>query len=79
MALVNRDKDGSEQKEVWQGSCAVVGAAATVYPLALVPYAAQLCDIKMTSLGVSGTPYGTVVVQRFIVGTGQAPHYRHKV
>lgn len=69
MALVNRDKDVSEQREVTHVPSGVLGTGIT-YPLMVVPYPCELQQFKVVSQGLSGAPIGAVEALRFIVGSG---------
>lgn len=69
MALVNRDKDVSEQREVIH---AQLGAVATGITLgcAIVPYSCELQAIRSSAIGLSGTPTAAFTIGRFIAGSG---------
>lgn len=82
MALVNRDKDTTEQREVYTGTVWVSpsGVSAGIanpgvatgltFPIATIPYPAQLIAAEDVSTGLSGTPVHSLWIYRFIVGTG---------
>jgi hypothetical protein len=69
MAIVNRDKDSTEQYEVIKVN---VGALATgvTRELWVAPWPCTIDGIKIVGTGVSGTPTVKFQVNRFIVGTG---------
>jgi hypothetical protein len=70
MAIVNRDKDVSEQRYVFtQNTNAVVGVSALIY-LGIAPCASQLLQIATNAFGLSGSPTVGAQIQRFVVGSG---------
>lgn len=69
MALVNRDKDLSEQRDIVQAQFGLIGTGATLH-LAVVPYFGQIQGIQVSSVGLSGSPTMLFGINRFIVGTG---------
>jgi hypothetical protein len=80
MALVNRDKDQSEQREfvtavidrtasgVSAGIMNPVVATGITYPFANVPYPASLVAIDQVTYGTSGAPAHSVWCYRFAGG-----------
>lgn len=86
MAIVNRDKGLSEQREVYSRTIApaIEGSSAAIsYYLFQAPYAMAIQSCQVAALGggvagataggaagISGSPMGYLEVQRFIVGTG---------
>lgn len=70
MALVNRDKDVSEQQLEWHLPIATAIATGLTLPVARVPYSAQAVQAHFEAVGISGSPTVNLEVHRFIVGTG---------
>ena len=80
MALINRDKDQSEQRECFTAnlnispagiSFAIDGLITGVtLPMCNIPYPASIVAIDQTSWGLSGAPIHNVSVYRFIAGAG---------
>lgn len=70
MALVNRDCDVSQQKDVldWQSVGSV--ATGTTLFLGVVPYPCALQSLSAAAHGVSNAMQVTFNVERFIVGAG---------
>lgn len=72
MAIVNRTLDTSEQRKVL--SCVVKEAAQLTTGItsiiAQVPWPCVLEAVQHAAYGISGAPTVTVLVNRFIVGTG---------
>ncbi len=69
MAIVNRDLDASQQRDIYNAS--LVGTiTGQTYQLCVVPYPAQLVAVTQAVNGLSGSPNHSVWVQRFIPGTG---------
>jgi len=69
MALVNRDKDASEQRYVFGDANTVVGISTIQYGF-IAPCAGQLLQVAQAAFGLSGSPTIGVQVQRFVVGSG---------
>lgn len=69
MALINRDKDASEQKEIIQVSYPAVGTGLTLV-VAMLPYPCTVVDCRLSAIGLSGAPTVAFQTSRFIVGTG---------
>lgn len=70
MALVNRDKDASEQRYNFaQVQSAVVGVSSLIHLFA-APCAGQLVSVASNAFGLSGSPILGVQIQRFVVGVG---------
>lgn len=69
MALVNRDKDVSEQRTVVACSVrdTVVGGT---YPLFIAPYACTLDAASQFAYGLSGAPNHQLNLYRFVPGAG---------
>lgn len=68
MAIVNRDLDASQQREVYQcmvgqGASSLI-ATGTTAAIALVPFAAQLVAAQCVGFGVSGAPTVTFDITR---------------
>lgn len=70
MALVNRDKDASEQRYVFGYNSQVTVGVSGLIQLGIAPCASQLVAIASAAFGLSGSPILGVQVQRFIVGSG---------
>jgi len=69
MALLNRDKDQSEQREIINVSYGTVATGVTL-SVAVFPYPCQIVAAQQTAIGLSGTPIATLWLQRFVVGSG---------
>lgn len=69
MALVNRDKDVSEQQLEYQIAIQNITTGLTLI-VGNVPYPCSVQDIRFEALGTSGSPTANFEVHRFIVGTG---------
>jgi hypothetical protein len=67
MALVNRDKDVSEQKEVLQAHLGAVVTGASIMSV-MIPYPAILDAIDVAAQGVSGLPTWQFNILRFAGG-----------
>jgi len=70
MAIVNRELDASEQKEVFHfnsGGDVVTGATLTC---AIAPYAGEVKAIRVAGVGLSGTPTVAFNILRFNAGAG---------
>jgi hypothetical protein len=68
--IVNRDLDASEQKSMLSGTIRST-VTGTSYTIAQVPFNAIVLGGFEASGGLSGTPTGHVVVNRFIAGAGE--------
>lgn len=68
MAIVNRDLDVTQARDVFSAAVAVV--TGQTYPLAIVPYGGQLQAAEITAVGLSGAPNFSLWLQRFVVGSG---------
>lgn len=69
MAIVNRDVDVSQQKDVVQAKCGAVATGVTLL-VAVAPYPCTVQSIRTAALGVSNAMQLQFLVQRFIVGSG---------
>lgn len=69
MALVNRDKDASEQKEVIQVALGAV-ATGTTRNVAVIPYPCVLQSARAFAAGVSNAMQVAINNNRFVVGAG---------
>lgn len=69
MALVNRDKDVSEQRDNNTESFTATATGVTLGVFS-VPYPATLDGVRVAGHGLSGAPTLDFAVLRFIVGTG---------
>lgn len=70
MALLNRDKDASEQRYVFGYNSQVTVGVSGLIQLGIAPCAGQLLAIASAAFGLSGSPILGVQVQRFVVGSG---------
>ena len=70
MAIVNRDKDASEQRYVFTFNSQVTVGVSGLIQLGMVPCGAQILQIAMAALGISGSPTVGLQIQRFVVGSG---------
>ena len=69
MAITNRAKDVSEQRDVLQSSFQLTVTGATLFA-AVIPYPATLDGVRVAAAGISGTPTYDLRVLRFIAGAG---------
>lgn len=70
MALINRDKDASEQREVLTTSLVGIGTGLTL-TLNAIPYPCTVQNVLVTAVGLSGAPtIAAWSTLRFIPGTG---------
>jgi hypothetical protein len=70
MAILNRDKDSTEQRDNYSlNGNGVIGVSALI-PIFNAPCAQQMLALQVAAFGVSGTPILTPAIQRFIVGSG---------
>jgi hypothetical protein len=71
MALLNRDKDPSEQRNLYQWSSggAVVSTSATL-PIFTAQNSEQILGFQVVSVGLSGAPILTFQIGRFLIGSG---------
>ncbi len=69
MAIVNRTKDASEQRDAYNSSWGAVATGVTLHA-ALIPFNSTLEGVRIAVAGVSGAPTYALRVLRFIVGTG---------
>jgi hypothetical protein len=71
MAIVNREFDASEQKEVipivTPGAVTLTGGT---YVIALVPYACEVKKVVLNAYGLSNIPNFEVEAYNFVVGAG---------
>ena len=67
MAIVNRDKDSSEQKSTHHISSGLVATGVTL-PVMQVPYQAEIKDVKLAAQGLSGSPFYSLEVLRWGAG-----------
>jgi hypothetical protein len=66
----NKDKDASEQRNVYSfNSVAAVGTVLSI-PLGVVGSSQTIICGQIASTGLSGSPTGSLQISRFIVGTG---------
>lgn len=69
MALVNRDKDVSEQRETLHSEYGLVVTGVTLQG-PIVPVACELQAIRSSAIGLSGAPTAAFTITRFNVGSG---------
>lgn len=69
MPIINREKDVSEKRYVLEQLLTTV--TGTSYPICVVPFAAQFEAAFDAAIGLSGTPVGQLVVERFNASGGQ--------
>lgn len=69
MAIVNRDKDVTEQRIPFHSTPGLVGISTLVHA-AIAPCSGQLLAVQTGAFGLSGSPIVGLQVQRFIVGAG---------
>ncbi len=69
MAIVNRDKDASEQRDVISASLGALATGVTKQ-VAVLPYPCTLQSLRAAALGVSNAMQVAIQVNRFIAGTG---------
>lgn len=70
MALVNRDKDASEQRYVFTFNQTAVVGLSIIAEIGIAPCASQLLTIVSSAFGLSGAPTVGAQIQRFVVGSG---------
>jgi hypothetical protein len=70
MAIVNRNKDVSEQLEVVRATAetTVTGKASLV---GRMPYAATIVRGSLSAVGLSGSPTAQFAIRRFVTGAGE--------
>lgn len=78
MAIVNRDLDVTQQKDIYQvkmlGTTTnglIVSSAGITIALACIPYACELESVRAYAQGVSGSPILQLYKNVYISGTGQ--------
>lgn len=69
MAIVNRDLDASQQKDVLCAQLKTVNTGVTM-PVMAIPYPCTIQALRVGAIGTSGAPQWDFLVSRFIVGTG---------
>lgn len=69
MAITNRDKDASEQKDVFTATVVPTVTAAT-YLLWQAPYPCEVRQLNQAAFGLSGSPFHYINIYRFVVGAG---------
>lgn len=74
MAIINRTKDPSEQREVlylnYTGMGITVITTGTTFCIGPIPYPANIIGAQMNAVGISGSPTVALAINRFIAGTG---------
>lgn len=68
MAIVNRDLDVSEQREVFQAQLAPVSLTGGTYMIALVPSQIEVQAIEISADGLSNVPVFEVEAHKFAGG-----------
>lgn len=78
MAIVNRDKDPSEQRDVFtikvggvSGGASGIIAAGTTFALLPVPYPCELQSLRTYTQGASGSPVLSFFKSVYVSGAGQ--------
>ena len=71
MAIVNRDKDSSEQQEVHFARVYGGIGASTTIGLFQAPHAGSVGVAQFAALTISATPSLRLAIRRFVVGEGQ--------
>jgi hypothetical protein len=69
MGLINRDKDQSEQRNIYDVGPMTV-ATGTTNPILIAQNNEQILGLQLMGFGLSGSPVLTFQIGRFIVGTG---------
>ena len=70
MAIVNRDKDSSEQKDAHFARIAPLPVSQTV-AIFQAPHAGSVAAAQFAALTISGTPTTQLSIRRFVAGEGQ--------
>lgn len=70
MAIINRDLDASQQKDVLQFAAPGGVATGVTLQCVAVPYPATLQAIQVSAVGISGSPTYGFGIGRFIAGAG---------
>lgn len=78
MAIVNRDKDASEQRDVYNiklggvsGGASGIIAPATTFAICIVPYPCELQSIRTYTQGASSAPILSFFKSVYVSGAGQ--------
>jgi hypothetical protein len=69
MAIVNRDKDVSEQQASSFASLAET-VTAEVHSIFQAPHACEINALQLSTNGVSASPTAAISIRRFVVGAG---------
>lgn len=69
MAIVNRDLDVSQTKDVLTAQVKTVNTGMTM-PFMCIPYPCTASAVRVGAIGVSGAPEWNFLVSRFIAGSG---------
>jgi hypothetical protein len=69
MPLINREKDGSEQRNIYNVGPLAIGTGTTT-PILIAQNNEQLLGFQVMGFGLSGTPVLTFQIGRFVVGKG---------
>jgi hypothetical protein len=70
MGLINRDKDASEQRDVWTWTTNTAVGVSQSLNLFIAPFSCQVLGLQVAAFGLSATPTLNWNIQRFIVGSG---------
>ena len=81
MAIVNRDKDASEQRDVFQvkvggvsGGASGIIAPSTTFAICIAPYPCELQSVRTWAQGCSSAPILSFYKMVYISGTGQTAY-----
>lgn len=69
MGLINREKDLTEQRELYGDQTGVIGISLLIQ-LGTIPYSGVIEKVVSAAYGLSGSPIMGLQIQRFIVGSG---------
>lgn len=70
MAIINRDKDVSEQKQSYHETIKLFNTTGGTFPILLVPYNAEVRAVQVAARALSGAPTVEVEAHRFVAGAG---------
>jgi hypothetical protein len=69
MPIINREKDQSEQKDLFDNTFQGVGTGVTLV-VAVLPYTGYLAGAISSAAGLSGAPVHSLSLMRFVPGAG---------
>lgn len=69
MPLINRDKDQSEQRNIYDVGPVTIATGQTV-PILIAQNSEQILGFQLLGYGLSGSPVLTFQIGRFIIGSG---------